>query len=761
MKGLKNELSNLTKGNITGNYVSKFKLVYKKAPRLTVIVMALAFIATLILVGSFECSILERYQVYGIGDVIVEAIEGISLFVVVLLWLIETFAFYMFYSLSNTGQTVDEEREYIVSSTGTMGTAQKITEEKKEEAFDSGSFLTNDGTILGSDLKSKRMYSVKTKGVYGVNGNVLLMGCPGSGKSRCYIIPAILNAIRRGESMIISDPKGELYGKLAELARAHGYTVKIYNTNPEQMLHSDGVDFMKVIGDNEFKIDAFVDTIMVNITGNIDKEFWDKSQINELKFITTYVATNNVGIPKTLAGIYQVMNTNSVQELENLFFNLPEDHPAMPAFRTWAQGDKTVKGNTHGGLQIDLQKLSNKLVQKITGTDEIDLTLPGREKCLYFVSMSDQERSMQWLTALYWTFQIKELVSYADSRKTRALPIKVTFLLDEFYNIGLIPDWDSKISQLRSRNIDATMAIQSLGQLQKMYPDNVWESVIDCCSTMILLATRSLLTAKYWSEYSGEQTAISTSYTKKAHLKGTEDQSPWIETRTTETKRFLYTPHEIITKDKDHILVSTSTFDMCEMEKVDYARHPMCKEIREVVACEHIPDWVRKLSEEERESFHIDDEKFVEEGGWDIELCTEEDFEEEWTKEKQKELDKLIIAKKKELGRYEEDDEEAEALMLYEDREEEGDVEEDAEDIDMNDVTTTKAEYQPKTGKFKKPKVVYNSTYTSSDGETISYVNEKQPVTPKEHEARQAKKVKENEAASSQGKKISKMFDDE
>lgn len=300
-----------------------------------------------------------------------------------------------------------------------------------------------------------------------------------------------------------------------------------------------------------------------------------------------------------------------------------------------------------------------------------------------------------------------------------------------------------------------------------MYPDNVWESVIDCCSTMMLLATRSLLTAKYFSEYSGEQTVISTSYNHEK-LKGTEDHGVWVSTRTTETKRFLYTPHEVITKNKDHILVSTSTFNMCEVEKVDYSRHPMCKEIREVVASEHIPDWVRKLDKYERAAFKVEDEKFTEEGGWDIELCTEEDFLEEWTPEKEAALRIEILKKKKELGRCdEEDEEELDRFYLSEDNEVEGPIENDAE-IEEDDESREEAQYNSQTGRYEKSRVVHNTTFTSNE-EVVTYTNLDHEVSAAEHERMQAqkrevvhKKVQNTSSdRESISDKMSRLFDDD
>ena len=728
-KKLSSQSKNLNKGTAGSMYASKAKAVWHKVSHPVMIIFGIELVVFIVLFGYIEAHN-EGYRYPEIGNVLLEGVDGFSLPVYAIILLLEWLLIYFGYNFLHTGKGYDEKRNLITSEKGTCGTAHEMTEEEKAEAFNSGNFISNKANVLGKDPKTKKLMSVKPG--YGINGNVIVFGSPGAGKSRCLILLYIFYTILRGESLIITDPKGELYRKTSEMARAHGYTVRIFNVNPDQMLHSDGVDFMKIIGDDEFMIDAFVDTIMCNISGTTQKEFWDKSSINELKFATTYVATNTVGIEKTLGGVFEFLNSNSVQEIENIFFNLPDDHPAKPSFNIWAQGDKTVKGNTHASLQIDLQKLSNKLVQKITGTDEIDLTLPGKEKCIYYLSMNDQERSMGWAVALFFSFAIKCLVKEADSRKSGMLKVKVTLLLDEFYNIGLLPDFDSKIAQIRSRNIDSVLILQSLGQLQKMYPDNVWESIIDCCSTMMLLATRSLLTAKYFSEYSGEQTVISTGY-RMNKMKGIEGEGTWVQETTSETRRYLYTPHEVITKNKNHILVSTSTFNMCEIEKLDYEEHPMCKEIREVNASEHKPKWIDSLTPEERKRFRVDNAVFKEEGVLDIELCTEADFAEPWTTEKKKKLQKAIREEKIRKGiplDEEEYDEDYNMFALTEDRESEPDI---PSVLDVEeDASSSNLKYDEETGVFKKDRVVYNSFFDSND-EMYEYKNESKRVTPEEH----------------------------
>lgn len=533
---------------------------------------------------------------------------------------------------------IDEDRNFNKSATGYNGTNDRMGAAEKEDAFISGNYAQLTANIVGAEPDDvMMMHSIKP--AYGINGNVIITGAPGSGKSRCFAIPNIMQTIRRGESMIITDPKGELYGKTASMARAHGYTVKILNFNPRQMVHSDTCDYMSVVGKDDLMAMSFASTIVQNTSNGKEADFWDKSELNLLTASILYIANNNIGIDKTLGGVHQLLTTNTVESLETLFFNLPQDHPALGPFRLFANGDKTVKGNTLAGLGIRLQVFNNPLVRKLTGTKDIDFTLPGREKCLYFIGSSDQDDSMSFLVALFFTLLYQELVNYADSLPGRALPIKVTMLLDEFANIGIIPSFDKKLSTVRSRNIDTIIILQDLGQLQKMYPDNVWETIINDCSVNILLRTNSMMTAEYFSKRSGMMTTEETS----GRVEGKVGDNMNIHTSEQKTstygQREVFQPAEVTTLDPNHILVVVSSHNVAELQKIDYSNHPMNKEIREVVAAEHTPSWIYDIAPEDYDKYNITEkEVFAAEPYEDIELCTDEDFKHPYKAKAQKKV---------------------------------------------------------------------------------------------------------------------------
>lgn len=536
----------------------------------------------------------------------------------------------------------DSERNYESSKDGGKGTAHKMTAEEKEETLSCGNYLEQKDNIFGCEPGDiTKLYSLR-KDLYGKNGNILVNGAPGCGKSRCVAIPIIMQTIRRGESLIVTDPKGELYRDTAALAKANGYVVKILNFRPKDTLHTDTCNFMSVLGGSAFKSQSFSKTVIDNTSDGKPADFWTESEFNLYMGVCIWVNNNDLGIPKTMGGIYQFLYSYTVNEFEEVMSSLPDDHPALPYLKTFMNGDKTVKGNTYAGLQIRLSALADPLVQKIVGVDDIDFTLPGKQKCIYYISSPDTDKSRSYLVALFFTLLYNELIDLADEQESGHLPIRVTMLLDEFKNIGVIPAFPEKLSTVRSRWIDTIIIIQGLEQLMTMYPDNEWETIMNDCTTRILINTNNNITAEYFSKLSGEQT------TEEYGVRYEENAGDLLKIHPTYTvskshgSRVVYTPDEIQQLNPKHLLVFISQAPVVELEKIDYTNHPMCKEMRKWVPRFHAPKWILKLPEKERQKYHVYDEIYKHESIDDIELCTEDDFREPWNKEKEAALQKKI-----------------------------------------------------------------------------------------------------------------------
>lgn len=617
--------------------------LYRKNKWILVIQLILSLLLSFLFIGFFIGLGLKAERIIYDLDWLTAVYLGFTQgFVVSILACVGlNYLFYRIIRMFTSTKDTDVERNYDVSKSGYYGTADKMTQAEKEIALNVGTYATQKDNIVGCEPKQPdKLYSVKIN--TGDNGNKVIVGSPGSGKTVCESIPTIMQSIRRGESVIASDPKGELYRMTAAMAKANGYIVKIFNVHPKRILHSDACSFMSIITD-DLTAQSFTSTIMENLIVG-DPDFWTDSARNELTFAALYIANNKEGLDKTLGGIYNFLNNNSVKDLEIIFDNLPPSHPSKPFFNTWNSGTPIVKESTHGGLQIHLQKLANKIINEITGHDEIDLVLPGKEKCIYYIAMSDQDKSMKFLIALFFTLLFQELVEYADSFGEKGvLPVKVTVLLDEFYSMGKIPDFDTRLSNMRGRGINCIIIIQSLGQLQEMYPNGLWESILDCCSTWILLRTQSKTTAEYFSFRSGVQTVEDKSKRYDDHEGNIMNVHSRYSLSESHNARPVFTPDEIIRLNPDNLFFVKAGCNVCELEKVPFWNHPMCKEMREINASRHLPEWVKNLNTKKRIELGIDNELYSPEGPFNIELCTEEDFLESWNPEKEALLQKEIL----------------------------------------------------------------------------------------------------------------------
>ena len=155
------------------------------------------------------------------------------------------------------------------------------------------------------------------------------------------------------------------------------------------------------------------------------------------------------------------------------------------------------------------------MIRNITAYPEIDLELPGKEKCAYFCITSDQDSTFDFLSSLFFSFLFIKLVRFADRNGVDGkLPKAVNFILDEFPNIGAIPDFKKKISTVRSRNISISVIFQNIAQLKNRYPYDEWQEIIGNCDTQIALGCTDEMTARFLSDRTGEVTISVSSQSK-------------------------------------------------------------------------------------------------------------------------------------------------------------------------------------------------------------------------------------------------------
>ncbi len=314
---------------------------------------------------------------------------------------------------------------------GTYGTSDWMKLEEMKQV------LTLDdipGIILG---KYKRKI-VKLPLDSHFNKNICVFGSSGSMKTTAFLLTNLLELSKYQKSIIVTDPKAEIYRTTSSYFRNIGYVVKVFNL--KDMRHSDRWNPLaenENIAEKEAISD--VQTSANIIIANTQKkggkdDFWPRSEENLLKafmfyFLQILVDQNN------LTNIYKKIASGDLNEINAIFKGLPNEHPAKMSYNIFATGSETMKASVITGLGTRLQTFQNEELQRLTAESDIDLSLPAKKPCIYYIITDDMNGAYDFLSSLFYTFLFIKLVRYADSRPNGRCDVDVFFFLDEFANI--------------------------------------------------------------------------------------------------------------------------------------------------------------------------------------------------------------------------------------------------------------------------------------------------------------------------------------
>ena len=479
----------------------------------------------------------------------------------------------------------DSERDFSFSRKGTYGTAGFMTGDEVGDVLD----LVNDvrkhkGTILGK-MGGKIACIPRDSGM---NRNIAVYGASGSKKTRAFCVNMVLQSSARGDSLLISDPKSELYEKTSEYLREKGYVVKLFNlVSPE---NSDSWNCLTEIGGQELMAQLFCDVVIRNTGSDRGDRFWDTSEMNLLKALVLYVEQGYPPEGKNIGQVYQLLTLSSEKELNSLFDALPVTHPAKAPYSIYKQATESVRSGIIIGLGSRLQVFQNSLIRNITSRDEIDLELPGKRKCAYFCVTSDQDSAFDFLSSLFVSFFFIKLARYADKYCADGkLPVHVHFLGEELVNCGVIPDLSRKISVIRSRNISMSCVFQNLAGLQNRYPHNQWQEILGNCDVQLFLGCTDELTAKHISERAGEASVQVSSHARTLSTWRISDYTPDYRETSGIGKRKVLTMDETLRLPVDKALVIIRGQKVLRVDKFDYSEHPEAKKLTLTKASEYIP----------------------------------------------------------------------------------------------------------------------------------------------------------------------------
>ena len=399
----------------------------------------------------------------------------------------------------------------------------------------------------------------------------------GSGKSASYSIP---NAFQMLGSYVFTDPKGELYDKTAGYLRKNGYEIKVLNlVNPA---NSDGYNPLLHIR-SEIDVDVIANTIVKGqkSEGGNNDPYWDDMAEMLLKALIYYLMATRPEEEQNLASCSELVraaNANGGSNLLTELMNqLPYDHPARMNYKSIEIAPEKTYGSILSSLQSKLGKFDSKEIAEVTSTDTIDFDEIGSRKTAVYVISSDTHKAYDFLLTIFFSQMIQQLYDFADKNGGR-LKMPTFFILDEFANIGQIPDFDKKISTSRSRGISFSVILQNLDQLEAVY-EKSYETIMGNCDTHVFLGSNSFKTVEYFSKALGEKTisreSLSVNRDKQFHRQGYSDSDQVM-------ARALMTPDELRRMDNDLCIIYEKGLKPIKDEKYYYFETPMARKLAEV-----------------------------------------------------------------------------------------------------------------------------------------------------------------------------------
>ena len=493
----------------------------------------------------------------------------------------------------------DSDRNLTVSNSGSYGTASFMSPKEASACFEVTSAKRTSQDILGMLPDGQVLTLPKDTRL---NANLAVCGSSGTGKSRAISRNLVLQAVKRGESVILTDPKSELYESMGEYLRENGYIVKVFNL--VEMDHSDSWNCLGEVGSSELMAQTFADIVLQNTSGDSKDAFWYNAELNLLKALVLYVALEMPPEKRNIATVYDLLYTQTEKGLSDMMASISHEHanqytgellppsPASAPYAIFRQSSETVRTSVIIGLGSKLAVLQAQQVRNITSYNEIDLELPGKQKCAYFCIVSDQDSTYDFLSSLFFSFLFIRLIRYADAYcEGGMLHPKVKFILDEFPNCCLIPDFTKKCSTIRSRGCSVAVFFQNVGQMRNRYPDDQWQEILGACDSTVFLGCTDMLTAEYFSDRIGTASVEVEGTMRELNTMHITDYTPRFRKTNSLGRRPLLTPDEVLRLPPDQVLIFIRGQKVMRAKRFDYSLHPDYKKLKSRKAILHEPDW--------------------------------------------------------------------------------------------------------------------------------------------------------------------------
>jgi type IV secretion system protein VirD4 len=410
------------------------------------------------------------------------------------------------------------------------------------------------------------------------NLNVLVVGGSGSGKTRFYAKPNVMQA---NTSFVVLDPKGEILRDTGNLLKANGYEIKVLDLINMHLSHcynpfaylKDDKDVLKL-----------VTNLIRNTTpkgSNTNDPFWERSETALLEALILYLLYEAPKEEQNFPMVMEMIAAAEVREddetyqspLDELFERLEMREPEHLAVKQYnifkLAAGKTAKSILIG-LGVRLEKFNLTTLAGITTVDEMELSSIGEKKTALFAVIPDNDSSFNFIVGMLYTQLFQSLMYLADYKYGGRLPVHVHFVMDEFANVALPDEFDKLLSTMRSREISVSIILQNLAQLKALFKDT-WESIVGNCDEFLYLGGNEQSTHKYVSELLGKETIDTNTYGLSRGRNGSYS------TNYQQSGRELLTPDEVRMLDNRFALLFIRGERAVMDEKYDILKHPNLK----------------------------------------------------------------------------------------------------------------------------------------------------------------------------------------
>ncbi|HEP5721291.1 TPA: type IV secretory system conjugative DNA transfer family protein [Streptococcus pyogenes] len=414
---------------------------------------------------------------------------------------VAAFIKFIVYTKGKNAKKFRQGKEYGSARWGTRKDIEPYVDEK---------FQNN---ILLTQTERLTMNGRPANPKYARNKNVLVIGGSGSGKTRFYVKP---NLMQMHSSYCVTDPKGTIVIECGKMLEDNGYEIKILNTiNFKKSMKYNPFAYLR----SEKDILKLVQTIIANTKGEGEKageDFWVKAEKLYYTALIGYIFYEAPREEKNFATLLDMIDASEVREddetymnpIDRLFEALEKKEPTHFAVKQYKKY-KLAAGKTAKSILIscgarlapfDIQELRDLMKE-----DELELDTLGDRKTALFVIISDTDDTFNFVVSIMYSQLFNLLCDKADDEYGGRLPVHVRCLLDEFANIGLIPKFEKLIATIRSREISASIILQAQSQLKAIYKDNA-DTIVGNCDSTLFLGGKEKTTLKELSETLGKET---------------------------------------------------------------------------------------------------------------------------------------------------------------------------------------------------------------------------------------------------------------